>query len=256
MKRKNEKVPEFDEIIFENRNKSYGAYDLRKRYKSTASISILSASAIAAVLFTALSFTPENAPVVPEHITGTFDLSKPVDQVVVPPPEIKPPAELIKTVTNLVPKVVTDSAYATPFIPTTDEIYAATKDGKVTDSIAYAEPVATEIPVEEKIFVIVEEKPEFPGGLPALYKIISENIKYPKEAQNNNIQGKVILKFVVNPDGSVDRIEILRSVDPELDNEAIRVVKTLPRFKPGRQAGIPVPVWYLLPVTFKIEINE
>jgi protein TonB len=255
MKRKNEKVPGFDEIIFENRNKSYGAYDLRKRYKSTASISILSATAIAAVLFTALSFTPENVPLVPEHPTGTYDLSKPVDQVVVPPPEIKPPSELMKSITNLVPKVVTDSAEATPFIPSTDEIYAATKDGKVTDSVAYVAAITTEIPAEEKIFIVVEEEPEFPGGIPALYKIISENLKYPQEAQNNNIQGKVILKFVVMPDGSVDRIEILRSVDPELDGEAIRVVKTLPRFKPGRQAGIPVPVWFLLPVTFKIETD-
>jgi periplasmic protein TonB len=256
MKRNTEKVPEFDEIIFENRNKTYGAYDLRKHYKSAANISILSTVAFSAILITALSFSPEKhsaSSVLRENVI--YDLSKPVDQVRVPPPELKPPPEIIKSINNLQPRVVTDSLEATSFIPITDEINATIKDGEVTDKVVYTEPVAPEIPIENKVFIVVEENPEFPGGNAALFKFISENLVYPRDAQDNNIQGRVILKFVVNPDGSVDRIEVLRGVDPLLDNEAIRVVKTLPKFRPGKQGGVPVHVWFTLPVLFKIETN-
>ena len=76
-------------------------------------------------------------------------------------------------------------------------------------------------------FIVVEQMPEYPGGIPELMKYISENISYPQDAINNNIQGRVILKFVVNTDGSVDRIQVIRGIDASLDNEAIRVVKTL-----------------------------
>jgi periplasmic protein TonB len=256
MKRKKERVPEFDEIIFENRNKSYGAYDLRKKYKSVADISILSAISVVVILFIVLSFRPEketsrSGPVV----SVQYDLSKPVDQVRVPPAELKPPEGLIKSINNLQPKVVTDTMDVTPFIPITDVINATIKDGKVTDAVTYTEPVTPEIPIENKVFIVVEENPEFPGGNAALFKFISENLVYPPEAQENNIQGRVILKFVVNPDGSVDRIEVLKGVDTLLDNEAIRVVKTLPKFRPGKQGGVPVPVWFTLPILFKIETN-
>ena len=255
MKRKNEKVPEFDEIIFENRNKTYGAYDLRKRYKSIASLSILGGITLSTILITSFAFSPEegNASTGPTNVI--IELSKPVEKPIMPPAEIKPPAALVKSINNLQPKVVTDSTEATPFIPITDVINETIKDGKVTDTAAYAEPVTPEIPIENKVFVAVEEKPEYPGGNIALLKFIGEHLVYPEDARKNNIQGRVILKFVVNPDGSVDRIEILRGVDPLLDNEAIRVVNTLPKFRPGKQGGIPVSVWFTLPVHFKIKNN-
>lgn len=256
MKRNKEKVPEFDEIIFENRNKTYGAYDLRKRYKSAASLSILGGIAFSVILLTTLCFkTEEGTASSGPNDDVIYDLSNPVDQTIVPPPLSKPPSELIKSINNLPPKVVIDSLEATPFIPITDVINATIKDSNVTDSVVYTEPVTPEIPAEDKVFVVVEEKPEFPGGNPALFKFISENLIYPPDAQNNNIQGRVILKFVVNRNGSVDRIEIIRSIDSLLDNEAIRVVKTLPKFRPGKQGGVPVPVWFSLPVLFKIENN-
>ena len=255
MKRNKNEVPEFDEIIFENRNKTYGAYDLRKRYKSATSLSILGGIAFSAILMTALSFKTEKGTALPGPISFIIELSKPVDQTVVPPALLKPPSELIKSIQNLPPEVVNDSLEATPLIPITDVITATVKNGNVKDSVIYTDPVAPEIPAENKVFVIVEENPEYPGGKPALYKFINENLVYPSEAQKNNIQGRVVLKFVVNPDGSVDRIEVLGSIDPLLDNEAIRVVKTMPKFKPGKQGGVPVPVWYILPISFRIENN-
>jgi protein TonB len=256
MKRKNEKVPEFDEIIFENRNKTYGAYYIRKHYKSTACLSIIGAITFSAILLTVLSFTAEKGSVIATTLnTPVLYLQKPNDQVIVKQPEVKAPPELIKAIRNLQPKVVTDPLEVTSSLPTNEEINEISKNGKVTDSIVYIEPVTPEIPVEEKIFISVEENPEYPGGANALLRYISENLNYPSEAQRNNVQGRVILHFVVNPDGSVGMIEILRSIDPLLDNEAIRVVKTLPKFKPGKQRGVPVKVWFSLPVLFKIENN-
>jgi TonB family protein len=102
-------------------------------------------------------------------------------------------------------------------------------------------------------FVVVEEMPMFPGGDVALLKYIGENTRYPEIAKENNIQGKVIIRFCVTEKGSVSRISVLKGVDPELNDEAIRVVKTLPAFKPGRQGGKPVPVWYMVPITFSLK---
>jgi len=102
-------------------------------------------------------------------------------------------------------------------------------------------------------FVVVEQMPNFPGGDIALLKHIMENTRYPQIAKENNIQGKVIIRFCVTETGSVNRISVLKGVDPELDKEAIRVVKTLPTFKPGSQGGKPVPVWYMVPITFTLK---
>ncbi len=155
---------------------------------------------------------------------------------------------------NLEPEVVSDTLLLTSFIPINDVLNETVRNGNVNDSVVYAEPsdLITE-PVEIKPRVVVEEMPEFPGGNTALLKFISENIKYPAEAQNNSIQGRVSLKFVVNPDGSVGRIEIILGIDPLLDEEAIRVVRSLPKFIPGKQGGVAVPVWFSLPVRFKLE---
>ncbi len=255
MKRNKEKVPEFDEIIFENRNKNYGAYDLRKKYKSAASISILGGVTFSVILLIALSLKTEEGTALNGPISVLIELAKPVDQVIVPPPMPKLPSELITSINNLPPKVVSDSTETTPFIPIADVVNATIKNGNVTDSVVYTEPVTPEIPAEEKVFIAVDEMPEYPGGNQALLKYISENLIYPQDAQRNNIQGRVTLKFVVNRNGSVDRIEIIGSIDSLLDNEAIRVVRTLPKFKPGKQGGVPVPVWFSLPVLFKINEN-
>jgi protein TonB len=254
MKRKNEKVPEFDEIIFENRNKTYGAYNLRKQYKSAASLSILGVTISSALLFIALSFTTEKGKAETGPIIIAIAKMDPSVPKVVPPPLPKAPVNPVNILRNLKPVVVNDTSGLTS-IPITDVMIANVENGMVTDSIGHDPgPVTPEIPAEDNtIFTVVQEKPEFPGGDAALFKFIGENIKYPYEAENNNIQGRVILKFVVNPDGSVDKIELLRSIDPLLDTEAIRVVKNLPKFRPGKQNGVPVHVWFTLPVFFKIE---
>ena len=105
---------------------------------------------------------------------------------------------------------------------------------------------------DEKIYTSVEQMPQFPGGDVAMMKYIQSHIKYPPRAKENNIQGKVIMQFVVLKDGSIGEVKVVRAVDADLDKEAVRVVKSFPKFTPGRQNGQPVAVWYTLPVSFKL----
>lgn len=107
---------------------------------------------------------------------------------------------------------------------------------------------------EDVVFKIVESKPEFPGGDQALFKYLSENVRYPAVALESGIQGRVICQFTVNKDGSICDVEVLRSAgDASLDKEAIRVIKSMPKWTPGKQRGKPVRVSYTLPVSFKIQ---
>ena len=106
---------------------------------------------------------------------------------------------------------------------------------------------------EDKVYQVIEQMPQFPGGDQELLNYINKNIKYPVIAQENGISGKVTLRFVVSKTGTVDRVEVVRSLDPACDKEAIRVVKSLPKFIPGKQNGVNVSVWYTLPVTYKLE---
>ena len=108
-------------------------------------------------------------------------------------------------------------------------------------------------PVKEEIFTAVEQMPQFPGGEGELLKYIATHIKYPTMAAENNIQGRVVVKFVVKKDGNVGDVVVIRGKDPDLDKEAQRVVKTLPKFIPGKMNGQSVSVWYTLPINFKLQ---
>jgi len=106
---------------------------------------------------------------------------------------------------------------------------------------------------EAEVYTIVEEMPEYPGGIDALLKYVYANTVYPEIAKENNIQGRVIVKFCVTAKGGINQISIFKGVDPELDKEAMRVVKTITSFKPGKQGGKPVPVWFILPINFTLK---
>ncbi len=137
----------------------------------------------------------------------------------------------------------------------TESIEINTEDDKEVE-VVIAPPV--EAPVEEEeeeeIFMVVESMPEFPGGQQALFKYLAENVKYPVIAQENGIQGRVICQFVVNKDGSIVDVQAVRSSgEPSLDKEAIRVIKSMPKWKPGKQRGKPVRVKYTVPVNFRLQ---
>lgn len=159
------------------------------------------------------------------------------------PPPPPPPAVQEVEVLN----VVEDNVETETIEVTTEE---------TEQEVVIAAPV--EAPVEEEeeevVFVVVESMPEFPGGQQALFKYLSENVKYPVIAQENGIQGRVICQFVVNKDGSIVDVEVVRSGgDPSLDKEAIRVIKSMPKWKPGKQRGKAVRVKYTVPVNFKLQ---
>ncbi len=127
----------------------------------------------------------------------------------------------------------------------------ADKFKAVQEQVVVKEP-EPEKPKEEEIFVAVEQQAEFPGGLPALMKWLGNNIRYPEAAQQNDIQGRVIVKFVVEKDGSIGAADIVKGVDKDLDREAIRVVKKMPKWQPGKNNGVAVRSYFTLPVVFKL----
>jgi protein TonB len=253
MKRNEEKVPQFDEIIFANRNREYGAYILRKRYKRVASLSALGTLAICSMLIILLSFATK--PVTGVEGKKVIIIVQPENfqPLKIDQPEVKPPRELPKPSQNITPEVVDDTSLVTEYIPITDVLINNTENGDIDDTVTYVEPTDNIVPVEKQIFIVVEEPPVFPGGETALLQYIGKNIVYPQEAIDNNIQGRVILKFVVTEDGSVGEIVLLKGVDSLLDQEAARIIGTLPGFKPGKQGGKPVCVWYSIPVLFQLK---
>ncbi len=154
-----------------------------------------------------------------------------------PPPEPPPVIEVINIVED---NVEVDDT------PDFDEEMDEDEEIEIDD---------TEDEVEEsepEIFVIVEDPPEYPGGILALRKFIANNVVYPAIARESDIQGKVYVKFVVTKTGAVDKVQIVRGVDDLLDVEAVKVVKKLAKFKPGRQRGKNVSVWYTVPINFKL----
>ena len=137
------------------------------------------------------------------------------------------------------------------------EIASSEDDASAAQAETYVAPVVEEEEEEEEsaqqIFTVVEKQPEFPGGMSELMKFLAKSIKYPVIAQENGIQGRVVCSFVVNRDGSIVDIQVMRGVDPSLDKEAVRVIGTMPKWKPGEQRGKPVRVRFILPVQFRLQ---
>ncbi|QZE13316.1 energy transducer TonB [Halosquirtibacter laminarini] len=160
-----------------------------------------------------------------------------------PPPPPPPPAQLADMIT-----IVDDNE------DIEDEMEIEDSEADDETAVEVAEVVEEEKAVdEEKVFQFVEDPPMFPGGNAALQKYLGKHVKYPVIAQENGIQGKVFVSFVVEKDGSVTDVRIIRGVDKSLDKEAIRVVKTLPRWKPGMQRGKAVRVSFSVPINFQLQ---
>ena len=114
--------------------------------------------------------------------------------------------------------------------------------------------VEEDAPAEDEIFIVVEESPQFSdGGAAGLLQYLGKNIKYPAIPQESGVQGRVTVQFVVNKDGSIVDVNVIRGVDPYLDKEAVRVISTMPKWKPGKQRGVPVRCKFTVPVTFKLQ---
>jgi periplasmic protein TonB len=167
------------------------------------------------------------------------------EQLELPPP---PPAEVPTQVPEILNVVEDDEEVADVKIQSDEDL------GQKVEIKTYVAPtIIEEAPQEDEIFMVVEDMPEPPGGIAELMKFLGKNIKYPTIAQENGIQGRVVVEFVVNRDGSIVDPKVVRGVDPSLDKEAVRVIMSMPKWKPGKQGGKTVRVKYTVPVTFRLK---
>lgn len=255
------KAPAFDDIVFEVRNKEYGAYVLRRTYNRNVAVSLFFAVVLMflTVLIPYLNARAADRTSVKERKVENIvlaNLDKPAEQLA-PPPSTPPPPETAEQQAKYVPPVVVDSVKPGDEMQliTADEAEQIVQNTEVIDAPVEIREEVAEVEEEIEPFIVVEEMPSFPGGDAALLAHIGKNLIYPTIAQENNIQGVVIVRFCVMANGGIDKVGILKSVDPELDKEAMRVVNTLPAFIPGKQGGKPVPVWFRVPIRFRLQMN-
>jgi len=246
-----------DEIVFEFRNKNYGAYLLRRYYNRHLTISLL----IAVFLLCAglsypfiSSFSYKN---IGRYITHSvvIDLSKRLPTEKVAPPPLPPPAiDILKNVFH--PPVVIEGDVPESDLLNQDYLNKTTINGTIKteeSGTAAIDPPVLEIKPEAEVFYSVQEMPSFVGGESAMYKFIADNITYPRMAKENNVQGKVYISFVVDGSGHIINVKLLRGIGSGCDEEAIRVISMMPAWNAGRQNGRSVSVLYNMPIVFKLE---
>lgn len=271
------------DLIFDNRNKKYGGYELRKHYNRRA-LKALSITCAVILLGIGTPFVMNqlNAkePVMPSKVSDHVIPVHPRDIIYPPPP--KPPVDdgsaarpkTAETIKNPVPKIVaTNDVPDDAKPPDTKELEhklsgPVTSPGEEGEAIALSkEPYkgpfgdgdvsgkdktgGTPL-LSDKPYVSVEEMPEFPGGMKALAEYVRQNLRYPAAAKEDGIEGKVIISFVVNAQGVIEDAKVTRGIGGGCDKEALRVINAMPKWKPGKQNGHNVKVYYSLPIGFKL----
>lgn len=264
---------EWCDLIFEGKNKKYGAYYLRKtsskRHLKALLIVMISITVIVLLMIFGAKLRDALKPAEDETVTEAVKMTivdletpKPEQQIVQEP---TPPPPALKAAIKFTAPVIDKNATDEDEMKTQEEV---TK----SDAIIFREDVegsddpdavdpntldkvveVTAEPVVQKPFEVAEVMPSYPGGDKELMKFLSDNLKYPVVDMEQGTQGRVVLRFVVGLDGSITDVKVLRSLSPTTDKEAIRVVKAMPKWIPGRQNGKPVPVFFSLPVRFKLE---
>lgn len=260
---------DFNELVFEGRNKLYGAFFLRKIYQQHINrallISVTSFSFLVAAPLAWENWMPEN--VADETEVQLVDPKMieppPIDPKTPPPPPLPsaPPPPKITTIRFVPPEVVPDEEVVED-PPKQEEMKKAVASAETVQGDPNADPselsldqsgegngiIGEQKPEEEEAFLVVDQMPEFPDGDIQAY--FSKNLKYPAKALKNEISGKVHISFVVMPDGSISEATILKGLGYGLDEEAIRVVNAMPKWIPGRQGGRAVKVKINLPIKF------
>ncbi len=273
---------EWRDIVFEGKNQQFGAYEMRKNSDARhnkAMIVVVIIIAIAFLLPLLVNTVLPKAEERPEDLTeqAMVNLDTSVDEAEDQPEEEQQrmemeqpealPEEILNTVkVTEIAIVDDDQVKAEDEVKSADDLQETTTAfgqsdfDKGTDDRNVVREHKDEIIVEEKkpveenkVFTAVEQMPQFPGGEAELMKYIQKNLKYPPVAMENNIQGRVVVQFVVTKTGKIGEVKVARGKDPDLDKEAVRVVKSLPDFIPGKMNGQSVNVWYTLPITFKLQ---
>lgn len=257
-------APVRNDLVFENKHKDYGAYDLRKNHNRSVAIALLitGASFIFVVSLPAIIDWIKNAT---EEVAVPIDMTQvdltappPLDETEPPPPP-PPPPPVMETV-KFTPPVVTDEEVVEdpPPVQTeeTPQISTVTQEGTGDEDIIIPENTGNGVvePVIEAPLTIVEQMPTFPGGEVEMMKYIQKNVQYPQVEKEAGISGTCYVTFVVEKDGSITDVKVLRGVSggPGCDKEAQRVVKSMPHWKPGKQNGREVRVQFNLPIKFTL----
>ena len=264
------------DLVFEGKNHAYGAYQLRKNtgVRNVKALLVMFAIGLAIAIIVAVKGVVENAMKSNVAMETDVELSKLAEKKEAKaerkeePETKKIEVEKVKSSIKFTAPVIKKDSEVKPEeeLKSQDElnkdktaIGAFDVKGndetggtvlKAVEEIAQPEPKREE---ENKVFDVVEQMPSYPGGMGALMSWLSQNIKYPVIAAENGVQGRVIVQFVVEKDGSVTDVRVAKSVDPSLDKEAQRVVKAMPKWIPGKQNGSAVRVKYTVPVTFKLQ---
>ena len=264
------------DLIFEGKNQAYGAYKLRKGTSRRNIISIIIVVVVALLAFSVIAIKKivdaNTEKVASTQVTELSNLEQKQKKAEVKKQiKVQEPEKVVERVKSSVkftaPVIKKDSEVKPEDeIKTQDQLMqnkaaigsfdvkgnddANGEVLKAKEVIAQPEPPKVE---ENKVFDMVEEMPSFPGGPAALMQFLQSNTHYPAVAQENGVQGRVTVSFVVEKDGSITDVQVARSADPSLDKEAIRVVKSMPRWTPGRQNGSTVRVKFNVPVTFKLQ---
>ncbi len=256
---------DLNDIIFEGRNKQYGAYYLRKIYNKN-----ITRATLLGIFLILFAFS---IPFIKELLEKQIETKKPLNVVDVtklaapppldkttpppPPPDLPPPPP--KTIRFTPPVIKPDEEVPQNEEPPVLQDLKNVDPGTTTTQIdPNAEvsfndaPVTVTEPPPTKPLMFVEQMPSFPGGEQALQEYLYKNIRYPAAARENGIEGTVVLQFVVGSDGAISEIKVLRDVKGGCTDEAIRVVKNMPKWTAGKQNGVAVPVFFNLPVTFKL----
>lgn len=254
-----------NDIVFTGRNQAYGAYQIRRDYTMIVFYILCGIFVFSLAIFGIKLIldqkSNDNALNNVKLDMTQIDLTPPPDKNEPPPPPPPPPPPTIETI-KFVPPVIKDDAVEDEPPPPQEKV-AETNVGTTTQEGSGDEVnVPTENngtgPVEEKapeIFTVVEQMPEFPGGPGELMKFIQKNIRYPEIEKEAGIQGKCFIKFVVESDGTVSNVEVLKGVSggSGCDKEAVRVIKSMPKWTAGKQNGRAVRVYYNVPISFKLQ---
>lgn len=268
---------EWTDLVFEGRNQAYGAYKLRKGTAKRNVWALIIVGLAAALLYLGLQLQKmaeankkvENTQAVELAKLNTEKKEAKVEKKEIIKQEPEKVVEQVKSSVKFTAPVIkkdsevkeedeikldevqkSDKAVGAFTVEGNDEVGGAVLKAK--EDIAAPEP-PKHVVEETKIFTVVEQMPMYPGGDAALMGYLRDNIKYPTVAAENGVQGRVVVGFVVERDGSITDVKILRGVDPSLDREAMRVVKSMPRWNPGKQNGSAVRVKYQVPVSFRLQ---
>lgn len=257
-----------DDLLFRGKNKSYGAYDLRKSYPRHLTRSlIIFLFMVVGIIIAYVAYDKLKDKVIfkteaPIRKVTELKAPPPLNENTPPPPPPPPPPPVQATIQFVPPKVV-DVAPPDEELRTVEEIKESNAQISTTNQVGQenidldagddAGTGVVEAPKVEEPLVFAEQMPEFPGGDDALMAYLQRNIKYPAFALESEIEGVVMVNFVVNADGSISKVNKTKGIGGGCDEEALRVIRNMPKWKPGKQGGQPVPVYFDVPVNFKIE---